>query len=240
MAKHPAPARGWRAYWADFVQWCVDRGEPALPANPEVVVDYLGALAGTPQAASVEGRVAAIGEAHREVGLAVPTDDARVRVEVTRLLWRLRRPAAPTVPLAVRELRAIVAALPSGLNGLRDHALLLVGAGAGLRSSELVALDVSDLVMVDDGLSVARLRGRLVIPYADDPALCAARAWQTWAAAAGIANGPAFRAVARYDRVGVRRLSEHSVQRILQRAAARAGLDETQHIARALPLDPPA
>ncbi|HEX6311246.1 MAG TPA: tyrosine-type recombinase/integrase [Acidimicrobiia bacterium] len=233
-------ARGRRAHWAEFVQWCAALGEPALPATPDAVVDYLVELPRTSGAAGVEARVAAIGDAHREVGLPVPTDDARVRIEVTRARWR-RRPTAPrAVPLAARELGAMVAALPGGLAGVRDHALLLVGVGAGLRSSELVALDVSDLVVVDGGLSVARLRGRLVVPYAEAAELCAARAWQRWVAAAGLTAGPAFRAVDRHGRLGLQRLSERSVTRIVRRAAARAGLEEPRDGARSLRLDAPA
>ena len=229
-----------RSEWADFVQWCVEQGEPALPASAASVVDYLAERAPSRRVAAVEQALAAIGKAHRDVGLASPTDDARVRVEMTRLRWRKRKPSGRTVPLAVRELRAMVSALPSGLVGARDHALLLVGSGAGLRPSELVALDVSDLVVVDDGLSVALLRGRIVIPYAADDALCAPRAWQTWVAAAGMTAGPAFRAVDRHARLGINRLSERSVTGIVRRAAERAGLDEQRYAARSLHLDPTA
>ena len=125
-------------------------------------------------------------------------------------------------------------------DGARDHALLLIGSGAGLRPSELVALDVSDLVVVDAGLSVALLRGRIVIPYAVDDDLCASRAWQTWVAAAGVTAGPAFRAVDRLGRLGVNRLSERTLTRIVRRAAERAGLDEQRYAARSLHLDLPA
>jgi hypothetical protein len=79
-----------------------------------------------------------------------------------------------------------------------------------------------------------------VIQYADADELCAARAWQTWVAAAGLTAGPAFRAVDRYDRLGVRRLSEQSVTRIVRRAAERAGLDEQRSRAQSLRLDAPA
>lgn len=229
-----------RSDWAEFVQWCVDRGEPALPAAPAAVVDYLAERAPSRDVAAAERALMAIGDAHRDVGLTPPTDDTRVRVEMTRLRWRRRQSPGRTVPLAVRELRAMVACLRGGLVGARDHALLLVGSGAGLRPSELVALDVSDLVVVDDGLSVALLRGRVVVPYAADDELCAARAWQIWVAAAGLTAGPAFRAVDRHGRLGINRLSETSVTRIVRRAAERAGLDAHRYSARSLRLDPPA
>ncbi|MGH8983055.1 MAG: site-specific integrase [Acidimicrobiia bacterium] len=230
-------AGGHRSDWADFVQWCVERGEPALPATPASVVDYLAERAGARRVPALERALAVIADAHREVGLTPPTDDARVRIEMTRLRWHQRQSPGRTVPLAMRELRGMVACLPGGLVGARDHALLLVGAGAGLRPSELVALDVSDLVVVDDGLSVALLRGRIVVPYAADDELCAARAWQTWVAVAGLTAGPAFRAVDRRGRLGLNRLSETSVTRIVRRAAERAGLDEQRYSARSLRLD---
>jgi integrase len=218
---------GYQSDWADFVQWCVARGDPALPASVESVVDYL---------AAVERRVAAIRHEHRDVDLPSPTDDPRVRVEVTRLRWQQRQSAGRTVPLETRALRAMLDALPRGLVGTRDRALLLVGFGAGLRPSELVALDVSDLVVVDAGLSVALLRGRMVVPADESDGLSAPRAWQKWVAAAGLTRGPAFRAVDRDGRLGMTRLGEKSITRIVRRAAERAGLDEQRYSALSLRL----
>ena len=225
-----------RSDWADFVQWCVARGDSALPAAASSVVEYLTELARNRRPPTVERRLAAISAQHREVGLPSPTDDPRVRIEVTRLRWRQRKSTGRTVPLEVRELRTMLRALPGGLVGARDRALLLVGYGAGLRPSELIALDVSDLVVVETGLSVALLRGRVVIPY--DPAddLCAVQAWQRWVAAAGLTGGPAFRAVDGEGRLGLTRLAEQSVTRIVRRAADRAGLDEQRYSALSLRL----
>jgi integrase len=222
--------------WADFVQWCVTRGDSALPATASSVVEYLAELAKERRPATVERRLAAISAEHRAVGLPSPTDDPRVRIQVTRLRWQQRRPTGRTVPLEVRELRAMLRALPRGLVGTRDRALLLVGYGAGLRPSELVALDVSDLVVVETGLSIALLRGRVVIPFDPSYRLDAVDAWQAWVAAAGLTGGPAFRAVDGDDRLGLTRLGEQSVTRIVRRAAERAGLDEQRYSALSLRL----
>jgi len=237
MAKKSAHTlRAYRSDWADFAQWCVARGEPALPASVESVVDYVAELSATRKASTVERRLAAIGEAHREVGLASPTDDDRIRIDVTRMRWHQRKSTDRTVPLAVRELRVMLAALPDDLVGARDRALLLVGYGAGLRPSELVGMDVSDLSVVDDGLAVSLMRGRVVIPYGSSRPLCAVTAWQEWMVTAGLTSGPAFRAVDRHGRLGVNRLGEKSVTRIVRRAAERAGLDEQRYSALSLRL----
>ena len=237
MAKKSAHTqRAYRSDWADFAQWCAGEGVAALPASVESVVDYVSELAATRKAATVERRLAAISEAHREVGLPSPTDDDRIRIDVTRMRWHQRKSTERTVPLAVRELRVMLGALPGGLVGARDRALLLVGYGAGLRPSELVTLDVPDLVVGDDGLAVSLMRGRVVIPYGSSPELCAVTAWQDWTSAAGLTSGPAFRAVDRHGRLGVNRLGEKAVTRIVRRAAERAGLDEQRYSALSLRL----
>jgi integrase len=225
-----------RADWADFARWCVARGETAMPAAPSSVVEYIQALAAGQEAASVPRRVAAIRDWHRASGLTAPTDDERVRIALTRAQWYERRATGHTVPLDANELASLLAAIPLSLVGLRDRAMLLVGYGAGLRPSELVSLDVSDLTVVDDGLAMSLMRGRIVIPYGVEPDLCPVLAWQDWVAAAGLTAGPAFRSVDRDGRLGLTRLGEKAITRMVQRAAERAGLDESRYSALSLRL----
>ena len=64
---------------------------------------------------------------------------------------RVRRtlPALPRphhAPLSPTDLRAMLEALPDGLLGARDRALLLVGFAAALRRAELGALDATIFV----------------------------------------------------------------------------------------------
>jgi integrase len=225
-----------RADWADFARWCVARGETAMPAAPSSVVEYIQALAAGHEEASVPRRVAAIRDWHRASGLTAPTDDERVRIALTRAQWYERRATGHTVPLDANELASLLAAIPLSLVGLRDRAMLLVGYGAGLRPSELVSLDVSDLTVVDDGLAMSLMRGRIVIPYGVEPDLCPVLAWQDWVAAAGLTAGPAFRSVDRDGRLGLTRLGEKAITRMVQRAAERAGLDESRYSALSLRL----
>ena len=226
MARRPPAGRGLRSDWIDFVQWCAARDEAALPASPQTVLDYLVELAADGQGPTAERRLTAIRDAHADVGLASPTDDDRVRIEITRSRWRRRKPA-PAVTLATRELRQLLDAVPDGLVGTRDRALLLVGHAGGLRRSELMALDVPDLVVTDEGLSVSSLRGHAVLRWNPAADLCPVRAWQDWVVAAGLVNGPAFRRVERDEQVGINRLSEQAITDILWRASERARLDDS-------------
>lgn len=83
-------------------------------------------------------------QAHRAAGMAAPSDDPQLRS-----VWaRIRRTHGTAVdraaPLTVGLLRPTIEALPPGLAGTRDRALLLVGFAGALRRSELVAFDVED------------------------------------------------------------------------------------------------
>ena len=53
----------------------------------------------------------------------------------------------------------MVATAPDRLSDLRDHALLLIGFAGAFRCSELVALDVADIVETQTGLLVTIRRG---------------------------------------------------------------------------------
>jgi integrase len=236
MARTAGSAPPTRSDWADFVRWCVARGEAALPASPETVIEYLEDLDVRGDGEAGERRVRAIGSAHKEAGIATPTDDDRVRAVATRVRWRQRRPAVATAAIEHDDLELILDALPSGIIGDRDRALLLIGARAALRPSELVALDVADLTVVRGGLAVSLLRERVVIPRDDDPVRCPVLAWQEWVAAAGLTTGPAFRAIDRSGRLGLTRLGEKAITRIVRRAADRAGLDEHRYSALSLRL----
>ena len=222
--------------WADFARWCVAHGDVAMPAAPASIVEYIAELGRGNQAASVPRRVNAIGDWHRVSGLASPTEDDRVRVAVTRAVWQQRKGPATTLPLDATELATILGALPGGLVGARDRALLLVGFVAGLRPSEIVSLDVSDLVVVGEGLAISLMRGRIVIPCGTEPDLCPVQAWQEWLAEAGLTAGPAFRSVDRTGRLGLTRLGEKAITRMVQRAAERAGLQDSRYSALSLRL----
>ena len=225
-----------RGDWAHFAQWCTSRGETVIPASPTAVVEYIQYLAASDEPATVSRRAAAIRDWHRASGLEAPTEDERVRLALTRAEWLRRRTPMHTVPLDAGGLATILAATPASMVGLRDRALLLIGYIAALRPSELVSLDVSDLTVVDDGLAVNLMRGRIVIPYGVESDLCPVVAWEDWEAAAGLTAGPAFRSVDRDGRLGLTRLGDKAITRIVQRAAERAGLDESRYSAISLRL----
>ena len=135
-------------------------------------------------------------------------------------------------PATADVLMQMVALCPATLAGKRDRALLAFGFAGAFRRSELVALDVADLVEAPDGLRVLIRKSKtdqegqgqeVAIPrgYRLRPV----EAVQTWLAAGEISAGPVFRAVAPGGRVSNVAMTDDSAARIVKRYAAAVGLD---------------
>jgi integrase len=247
-ATAPNTARAYRHDWEEFSSWCAERMYSALPASPAVIAAHAVELADRPviSVATIERRLAAIGRMHREAGFDPPPNRA---LEVQKVMTGIRRtlgvaPRRQRTPLSPDELRRLLASVdPQTLAGERDRALLLVGYYFAGRRSELVALDVEDLVEVADGLRIMVRRSKTDqegegevkgVPRKPDPAVCPVVALQGWMDAAGIAEGPIWRRVTRWDTPGGDRLSPQSVNLIIKRACRRAGIDDARYAGHSL------
>jgi site-specific recombinase XerD len=229
-----------RAYAADlrdFEAWCREHGCPSAPAAPADVAAFLRDRAELLAPATVARRLAAVVAAHRRLGLASPRDDAAVRGALASIEWRHRARRRPTRPLDPESLGRLSLCLPATARGVRDRALLLIGYGAALRRTELVALDARDVDVGRDGsLQLLLARGVVAIPPGSQPHLCSVRAWRAWSSLARLDAGPAFRPIDRHGNVRATRLSDRSVTIVVRRAAADAGLDPSAYSGRSLRL----
>jgi len=157
-----------------------------------------------------------------------------------RRVWRgVRRtlgvaPVGRKSPATTDVVRSMLATLPDGLVGSRDRALLLLAFASALRRSEIVSLDVEDVVFVVRGIEV-RLRrsktdqegaGRVIgVPYGANADTCPVRSVQAWLSRSGVQDGPLFRAIDRHGRISDGRMDGGSVARIIKRMASEAGHD---------------
>jgi len=235
--------RGYRTDWRDFCGWCDRNGQRPLPAVPEMVAAYIAECAGRLKVGSIQRRLNAIAEAHKAVGMDSPTAAGIVRNTLKGIKRTLGTAAVQKTPALTDDIRAMVDSTDSGLIGLRDRALILLGFAGAFRRSELIGLDVEDCGFGKDGLMVTLRRsktdqdgqGRKIgIPYGSNPETCPVRVLQTWLEETGITSGPVFRALNRHGQRQPDRLSPVDVARVVKKLAQRAGLDPAKYAGHSL------
>jgi site-specific recombinase XerD len=239
-----------RAYGIDFEifrTWCASRGVSALPATAESVAAFLACEVERGIRSSTIGRrVAAIRYAHKLAGHAVPTDDERVKATVRGIRRTVGTAARKKAPATAERVIAMAVGTGSGLKGLRDRALLLLGFAGAFRRSELVALDCEDIEECETGLRITIRRGKTdqeghgaTIGIVPGSVACPMTAVRAWRDAAGIATGPLFRSIRKGSKVGAR-LTDQSVADIVKKHAARVGLDPALFAGHSLRAQPPS
>jgi len=135
--------------------------------------------------------------------------------------------------LLVEDLWAILDKTGDSIRDQRDRALLLIGVAGGLRRSELVGLDLTDLEFVREGLIITLRRSktdqegrgrRIGIPHARGR-WCPVREVQVWIEAAVIEEGPLFRSLRKGGAISADRLSGEAVSALIKRHVSVIGLD---------------
>jgi len=254
LALAPATCRAYQADWTHFIAWCVEAGLPALPAAPAAVGAYLASLAPTHARASLRRRLAAIGQMQLLHGFEWTASHPAIRAPLRGMLRQHGAPARRAAALGTAEIRRLVAACEAGparkekaatarrqrhaapaeLAAVRDRALLLLGYAAALRRAELAAVRWDELVFTADGglrLLVPRSKADpegegawIGIPRGERKGTCPALALEAWRSASGCSDGPVFRKIDCWGRLGTEALHPDAVRQILGKRAAAAGL----------------
>ena len=234
------PAETRRAYsgdWNRFATWCAEHHRTPLPATAETLAGYCNHLADLGRAPStMERAVAAIRKAHTVAGQPPPaTEMARA---IIRTAGADRADEGTTTrkaqALSVADLRAKLRHA-AGPAATRDRALILTGWAGALRRSELVALNLSDITMSDQGAELRIRRSKtdqdaagatVALPHGTNPTTC-----PVLALTAIMGNRdddppdtPLFQTINRHGTPGGR-LSGQAVGLILKRYAETAGIN---------------
>lgn len=223
--------------WKDFAYYCEHLLDaPALPASPESVCTYIAHMADDGKKVStIKQRLAAISYRHRINGLADPTHHPFIAATMEGICREVGTAPIQQAPLVREDVRHLALIQSDGMRGLRDSALLLVGFAGAFRESELVALNLDDLVFEQNELLVTVRKsktdqtGEGVVKHlpllSDANALfCPVRALRAYLIAAEIASGPVFRKVDRWGKVWQKRLLPAAVAYIVKRAVSNADM----------------
>ena len=236
-SRSPATKRAYTHDWQHFQTWCSNNQYSSLPATPETVANYLATLADQGRAvATLTRRIAAISQAHQLAGHPSPTRDERVRTVMKGIKRTIGVAQTQKAPATIEVLRVLIEHIGEGLLGTRNRALLLVGFAGAFRRSELVSLDVGDVVFMPAGMVITLRQSKTdqekegvkkAIPLGMFPATCPVRSLQQWMQTANITSGPIFRPLDRHGNIKQQRLTSQSVALVIKRYAALAKLQVT-------------
>lgn len=222
------------AYQNDIVHFLRSGGK--IPATPRCIASYLAVHANTLSLATLNRRVVAIKHAHKEKGLKSPTRSALVTNTlrgIRRINGSMQRQATPLLKTDIVNITQKL----TGLIGLRDKALLLIGFAGAFRRSELVAIQVEDIRFVPEGVVIHLRRGKtdqnglgrnVAIPFVKGRH-CPVRALKAWLKKSGIESGTLFRRFNRYEQIMQQGLTAQSVALIIKQRVAEIGLSPEQY-----------
>lgn len=233
-----------RAYEGDVTRWaawCKANGRRALPADRETFAEYISHLCdGGKAPATIQRAMAAIRKLHEEAGhegephpkLARDVLLGYKRQRATDGKGRVKK----ATPISQDSLRRMVETCDlATVGGCRDHLLLTLGMGLMGRRSELVGLNLDDVVETDRGILVYIAlsktdksgEGEEVAiengTYEGTDPVRALRMWREILGSRGITSGRLLRSVGKGGRLG-RSLSADAVNDVVKDRARRAGL----------------
>lgn len=222
--------------WKDFQAWCERTGKRPLPASPETVALYLSHLLPKYRVSTLDRRLAAILNQHGDAGH--PGPDTPMVKQVLRSARRsTRHRPERKAAISIEELLSVSNLLASEekVKSVRDRAVLLLGFGGAFRRSELAGLDLGDIDLGPDRVTVTLARAKndqeahgrvLVIPKAKRAGLCPVRALNNWIVERGRWPGPLFlKTNTRGTALKRERMQGWAVWWAVKTAAKRAGLD---------------
>jgi integrase len=164
FARHsraPATESAYASDWADFAFWCNSAERLALPADPVTIGAYLSDRSGILKVSTLNRRLAAITAKHRLGGHGLDGKHPAIALVLAGIRRTYGTRQVAKQALLTEDLRRIVRKLRvERPGGCRDRAVLLVGFGAALRRSELIALDLDDITITQAGLTILVRRSK--------------------------------------------------------------------------------
>lgn len=198
-----------------------------LPTHRDIVVRYLLAKAESLNSRTLDLHLTAISQWHHQQGLTDPAHDILVRKTMDGIRRTHGRPKRKAKALRLEHIAQMVNHLrqqPDNQKKYRDIALILTGFFGAFRRSELVSIQVQDLVWEPEGLIIRLPRSKTdqqmqgltrALPFGAK-GCCPATAIKDWVDIAGINTGPLFRPVNRWSQVQTTPLNPGAINDLLK------------------------
>ena len=154
----PATIRAYKSNFENFIKYCEGINQEALPASSEIVVSFIKSISdGRLKSASIRMAVASIATIHKLNRLNDPVNDPDVKLEMRRMHRYLGRASNQAYGINKSLLDKMIAATTNDLRGIRDRALISLAYDTLCRRSEIVSLDIEDIIYSNNHIKI-RLR----------------------------------------------------------------------------------
>jgi site-specific recombinase XerD len=220
----PASRRVYQFAINQFITWYCS--EPRLAFNRIVVVRYRMYLESRRLAANtINQQLAAVRRlAHEAADAGLLSPDLAAGISRVKGVKQLGQRSGNWLSLE-QSSNVLSRARGDREREKRDYAMLALLFGCGLRRSELVGLEMSDVQKRQEHWAIGDLIGKgghiRTVPIPEGAKL----ALDQWTTAAGIAEGKIFRRVSRTGKVWGRGVSQNVVWYVVKRCCEKAGLE---------------
>ena len=229
--------RAYRADWAEFMEFCEERGFTAMPSTAKAVSSFiLHLLDSGRKASTISRKMTSIGEAHKTLRAPNPVVDPEIRSLLAGIKRTIGTKVEQKAPLMTEIIKQLLTHVENDKKGKRDKALLLVGYAGGFRRNELTGIMVEDITFVKQGVAIditksktdqEKMGRRIGVPYGEHLETCPVTALKEWLKVSGIKEGYIFRGMFRGHDLRETRLDDKMVSAIIKELVVKAGLDET-------------
>jgi site-specific recombinase XerD len=223
----PATIRAYKSNFENFIKYCEENNQEALPASSEVVVTFIKSISdGRLKSASIRMAVASIATIHKLNRLNDPVNDPDVKLEMRRMHRRLGRANSQAYGINKDLLDKMIAATTNDLRGTRDKALLSLAYDTLCRRSEIVSLDVKDVINTNGQIQIYLRKSKTdqdgigkLISINDQ----AQEYLLNWIKSSKITSGSLFRGVKNNNKI-TSSLNEAQINKIFKKLALRANV----------------
>lgn len=151
----PATIRAYKSNFENFIKYCEEINQEALPASSETVVSFIKSISdGRLKSSSIRMAVASIASIHKLNRLNDPVNDPDVKLEMRRMHRHLGRASSQAYGINKGLLDKMIAVTSDDLRGIRDKALLSLAYDTLCRRGEIVSLDVEDIVYTNNQIKI--------------------------------------------------------------------------------------
>ena len=226
----PNTLRAYKSDLLEFIEYCTQTNNSALPATPNTVGNFLMQTMGHGiKSSTIRRKVSSISAVHRLTSPEDPTKHPEVKIIQRKIFRQLGTRFDQAYPITRVILDNMLSVCSNDLHGLRNRALLHVAYVSMRRRCELISLRIEDIEwLTEEGASILLRKSKTDqhgsgkwIHLSNE----ATKALEDWLSAAQIKDGFLFRGIRAGGSI-TNGLCDSRVSRIYKTLAKQAGLSK--------------